>query len=177
NAIKFTPPGGAVRLSCYREGQFVVWDVVDNGRGIAPDVLPHIFERFRQGEGAPLRSTGGLGLGLSIARQLVDLHGGHIGAASDGPGRGSVFSVRLPAAESTAEEAPAASSVVMTERGLLDGATILVVDDDGDTRELLLVLLAEAGARAIAACSAEEARAILGGGHVDVMVCDVEMPH
>src|SRR4030095_2910357 len=67
NAVKFTPPGGLVRLSCYRENEFVVWEVADNGRGIAPDVLPHIFERFRQATG-PSRSMGGLGLGLSIAR-------------------------------------------------------------------------------------------------------------
>ncbi|HEX4340926.1 MAG TPA: hybrid sensor histidine kinase/response regulator [Polyangiaceae bacterium] len=180
NAIKFTPPGGNVRLSCFRDGDFVVWEVTDSGRGIAPEFLPHIFERFRQAEGTSLRSGSGLGLGLSIARQLAELHGGRVTAASEGAGRGATFTLRLPASEALVEDAVVPSAVTATggeaEMGL-SGATVLVIDDDGDTRELLAVLLTEAGARPIAVSSAEEARDLLRSLHVDVLVCDVEMPH
>ncbi len=177
NAIKFTPPGGTVRLSSFTENDFVVWEICDSGRGIAPEHLPHIFERFRQADGGG-RSTGGLGLGLSIARQLVELHGGHITALSDGLGRGAKFSVRLPSSAPSTEEAPVQSAIAATAaiKGLLPGATVLVVDDDRDTRELLQVLLAESGAKPIAASSAEEAREVLRYRSVDVIVCDVEMP-
>jgi hypothetical protein len=179
NAVKFTPPGGVVCLSCYREDDFVVWEVADNGRGIAPDVLPHVFERFRQGERGPSRSAGGLGLGLSIARQLVELHGGRIFAASEGLGKGATFSVRLPANESSSTEGEANTTMVIQTVAppkQLDGAAVLVVDDDADTRELLAVLLRDAGAKVFAAPSAEEARLVLKTRRVDVLVCDVEMP-
>jgi nitrogen-specific signal transduction histidine kinase/CheY-like chemotaxis protein len=180
NALKFTPPGGAVRLACFREGDFVVWEVTDNGRGIAPELLPHIFERFRQAEGTSSRSTTGLGLGLSIARKLVELHGGRISASSDGLGHGARFTVRLPATENSAvEEAPAASAITLSGdpgSALLDGATVLVIDDDDDTRELLVVLLTESGAKPIAVSSARAARDILKSVPVDVLVCDVGMP-
>ncbi|HVW30245.1 MAG TPA: hybrid sensor histidine kinase/response regulator [Polyangiaceae bacterium] len=178
NAIKFTPAGGSVRLSSFREDDFVVWQVSDNGRGIAPEQLPHIFERFRQVESGG-RSGSGLGLGLSIARQLVELHGGHLTAASEGLGRGATFSVRLPAVAPSSEEEAIQSAVTLTAAmsGLLAGATVLVIDDDPDTRDLLQLLLTDAGAKAVVVPSPSEAREVLRCRSVDVIVCDIEMPN
>jgi signal transduction histidine kinase len=96
NAIKFTPSGGHVRVSLARVGQAAVIAVADTGEGIDPDLLPFVFDRFTQGDGSVTRRHGGLGLGLSIVRHIVELHGGHVQAWSDGPGKGSTFSVALP---------------------------------------------------------------------------------
>src|SRR5688572_15663939 len=159
NAVKFTSSGGRVEVLMHPDGSDVRVDVRDTGNGIAPAFLPHVFERFRQADGSSKRTHGGLGLGLSIGRHLVELHGGRMKASSAGAGQGSAFSVylRLPEAEHRL-----AASVVPDRRTRsraleLDGMHVLVVDDEPDARELLRVMLANTGARITEAASAEEA--------------------
>ena len=103
NAVKFTPPGGRVRAFMRPTDEWVEATIRDTGRGISPEFLPHLFERFRQETASPDRAEGGLGLGMAITRALVELHGGSISATSDGPGKGSTFTVRLPALQSVTE--------------------------------------------------------------------------
>ncbi len=184
NAIKFTPPGGHVTLGAdRRENEIVVW-VSDDGVGIGADFLPHVFERFRQAESSEARSHGGLGLGLAIVRQLVELHGGTVAAKSDGHGRGATFSVHLPLhpaprSEITAipaenELAPASDSADVDAD--LSGTRILVVDDESDGREMLTRMLVGWGAEVRAAGSAEEAIAALSDEHPDLLISDIGMP-
>ncbi len=185
NATKFTPKGGAVRVVVRRVDSSVEILVRDNGLGIEPAFLPHVFERFRQADGSSTRAQGGLGLGLAICRSLVELHGGTIGADSEGPGKGATFTVRLPVTPLRTSLAPAASDAATgaaageTSSALprsLEGVRVLIVDDEPDTRELLLVLLQQCKATARAAGSAAEAMAMLRHEVPDVLVSDVGMP-
>ncbi|HET8733720.1 MAG TPA: hybrid sensor histidine kinase/response regulator, partial [Anaeromyxobacteraceae bacterium] len=160
NAVKFTPPGGRVDVSLSVEAERAVLTVEDTGVGIAPELMPHMFERFWQADASPARAHGGLGLGLSLTRELVGLHGGSIEASSAGPGRGATFRVSLPAAASSPEAAPPARAWPHGPR--LETAHVLVVDDEPDSRELLLQLLASWGARATGAASARDALAAIG---------------
>jgi signal transduction histidine kinase len=192
NAVKFSPPRSHVELTLQRcDGQLVL-AVRDNGIGIAPELLPHVFERFRQGEAGGTRRHGGLGLGLAIARRIVELHGGTIAAASDGPNRGATFTLTLPttAREELPEEAAPrliitgeASSrhtrpvpTIAATPARLDGLRVLFVDDEPDARELLTMVLADAGAEVRTASSAAEALQLLGDERFDVMVSDIGMP-
>ena len=177
NGIKFTPRGGRVELRLRRDGDAACIEVRDTGQGIAPDFLPHVFERFRQADSSTTRAHGGLGIGLAITRQLVELHGGTVHATSEGEGRGACFVVRLPltageAGERTASADPAALAAAMP----LQGAHLLVVDDDTDGRELLAQVLGEAGAAVDTASSAEEALALMRERRYDVLVSDIGMP-
>ena len=165
NAIKFTPPGGQVTLSAQQTESETLLYVSDTGVGIAADFLPHVFERFRQAESNEARSHGGLGLGLAIVRQLVELHGGKAEASSKGLGRGSTFIVRLPLRPpsvplpSMASVESAAMPILappMAEADL-SGTRILVVDDEADGREMLIRMLESRGAKVRGAASAEEA--------------------
>jgi PAS domain S-box-containing protein len=173
NAIKFTAAGGTITVRCERDGEDVVIVVEDTGEGIAPEFLPHVFERFRQADSSSSRHHGGLGLGLAIARRLVELHGGRITAHSPGVGRGSRFTVRLPMAE--AERACSTPSPT-GDVGALRGRRVLVVEDDADSREAIALALSLEGARVEAAGSADEALARLDRTQPDAVVSDLSMP-
>jgi CheY-like chemotaxis protein/anti-sigma regulatory factor (Ser/Thr protein kinase) len=142
NAIKFTPPDGRIWLRLRHAGDCVEVVVEDTGTGIAPDLLPRVFDLFSQGEQHIDRRAGGLGLGLAIVKTLVQLHGGSVSAHSDGPGRGSRFVVRLPWAEAPALAAAAVPALPAPQR---HGGRILVVDDNRDALEMLGALLRDAG--------------------------------
>lgn len=154
NAVKFTPKGGKVEVTLRRIDSQIEIVVADNGPGIAPDLLPQIFDRFRQGDSSTTRSHGGLGLGLAIAKQLVELHGGQINAYSAGLGKGSKFSVVLPVSTNSLSDAEQATAAELS-RGAndsaaapakLDGVRVLIVDDDNDSRNMLARLLRNHGA-------------------------------
>ena len=178
NAVKFTSSGGRVDVAMTTEGGEVRVDVTDTGNGIAPAFLPHVFERFRQGDGSSTRTHGGLGLGLSIGRHLVELHGGRMTAQSGGEGLGSTFSVFLPIRH--AEHRVQAPSVAVERRPRgrsldLDGTHVLIVDDEADARELLRVMLAGTGARTTEAETAAEALRIYSEDRPDIILADVAM--
>jgi signal transduction histidine kinase len=175
NAIKFTPRGGHVSLAARRVGESVVLDVEDDGEGIRPDLIPHLFEPFRQGDGSSTRRHGGVGLGLAIVRQLVEAHGGTVGARSDGEGMGSTFTVVLPAKSSRAS-APRVPVAAPASRPQLERMRLLIVDDDEDSRDLIACILGERGAHVQAAASAEEALRLLEANPPDVLVSDIGMP-
>jgi PAS domain S-box-containing protein len=172
NAIKFTPDGGRVRAQVTANDSEVVIAVKDTGKGIAPELLPQIFERVRQGSAT--RTHGGLGLGLAIVRQLVDLHGGRVSAHSDGLGRGATFVVRLPAAGVAPAAAMARESAAEFPR--LDGIRVLVVDDEPDARALLGTVLEQCGADVAAVSSAAAALEALQRDRYDVLLSDISMP-
>ena len=180
NAVKFTRRGGTVAVSCAAEGAFAVLTVRDDGEGIPRDQLERIFDRFAQAGRTNVRRHGGLGLGLAIARHIVERHGGTITADSEGEGRGAVFSVRLPRAPSSAaaERARAESARRLPERVRLGGARVLVVDDDADSRDTLCLLLQLQGATVRTASSVGEALQALDGdgGPFDVVLSDIGLP-
>ena len=181
NAVKFTEAGGAARIRLTRtKGYRIV--VTDTGQGIDPRFLPHVFDAFRQADGTTTREHGGLGLGLAIARQLVELHGGTIKARSDGIGRGSTFQVDLPSVIAR----PATGSEAMTpstgagsteiDRDLLRDVHVLVVDDEADARDLMEMVLSEYGAIVTTVGSAAAALAEVDRRVPDVLLSDVGMP-
>jgi signal transduction histidine kinase len=175
NAVRFTAAGGRVDLIGRDSGSGSVEIVVsDTGCGIAPEFLPHVFERFRQADSSTTRTHGGLGLGLAIVRDLVEAHGGTVRAESAGEGRGTTLTVRLPASDSSRTVAAAPARTGQTAR--LTGASILVVDDDPDARDVLRTILEDAGARVTTSASAQETRAIIGALNPDVLIADVGMP-
>ncbi|MBY0232241.1 MAG: response regulator [Gemmataceae bacterium] len=172
NAVKFTPRGGRVEAGIQRVGTWWELRVRDDGSGIDPDLLPHVFERFRQGDSSTTRQHGGLGLGLAIVRHLVELHGGTVSAESDGEGRGAAFRVLLP----VAAVAPAQAEAPPVPLGEIRGLRVLVVDDEADAREMVSFVLAGAGAEVRTCAGAEEALACLDGFAPDVLVSDIGMP-
>ncbi len=180
NAVKFTPPGGRVTIHLERGGGQVLLRVSDTGLGISPDFLPHVFDRFRQADSSPTRRHGGLGLGLAIARYLVELHGGHIVAESPGEGGGATFTVALPAADR--RPAPVErrdgrpSGGVRFDRASLADVRILVVEDEPDSRAVVQTTLEALGARVLVAASADEAERLLGTAEVDAILADIGMP-
>jgi len=184
NAIKFTGRGGLVEVRLEQEDSQVEIAVSDSGQGIAPEFLPHVFDRFRQADSSTTRRHGGLGLGLAIVRQLVELHGGRVRAESPGANLGSTFTVTLPALADPAEPPPtpsarpAAVAVAGRRDGLpsLDGVEVLVVDDEADARDLLTRILEHSGASVLLASSAAEALQILRSSRPDVLVSDIGMP-
>ncbi len=178
NAIKFTPKGGHVDVRVDRIGSSARITVGDDGDGIAPDILPYIFERFRQGDSSPKRAHGGLGLGLAITRHLVELHGGTVSAHSDGSGRGAIFTVKLPLAAVRPELAfpTMLASSLGVKRAALRDIHILLVEDADDSRELATLLLETKGARVRAAASAEEAFDLVRRERPDVIVADIGLP-
>ena len=177
NAIKFTPAGGSIRITVAREGGDVALSVADTGAGIPREFLPQVFDRFRQADQSSTRGHGGLGLGLSIVKHLVELHGGTVSASSDGPGLGACFVVRLPAAERALSDlAPLASALGPAAEVSLGGKTILVVDDDASTREVISAALESAGAEVCVAASAAEGWHVLHDRRPDVLVADLAMP-
>jgi two-component system CheB/CheR fusion protein len=188
NAVKFTPPGGHVRISVGRVGNQVHVTVRDTGRGIPEEFLPHVFERFRQAEGSSNRTQHGLGLGLTLVRELVELHGGTVRADSAGKDLGATFTVVLPIpalllppaeAEPAAPSRPPATPLVQAgpPRGkILEGTRVLVVDDEADARDAVVGLLARHGALVRPAASVAEAMAALERELPDVLISDLGMP-
>ena len=174
NAIKFTTPDGRVAVRIRREGAEVVVEVADDGIGIRADFLPHVFDRFRQGDGSNTRRAGGLGIGLAIARQLVELQGGTIAAASAGEGQGATFTVRVPARDDALRIHAAA--VPPTTVASLAGICVLVVDDEADIRQLLRHVIEEAGGLPLVADGAAAALDVVRARRPDVVLCDIQMP-
>jgi PAS domain S-box-containing protein len=177
NAVKFTPAGGAVRVALAQSADQLQISVTDNGRGIEPELLPHVFERFRQGANGPARQQQGLGLGLSIVRHLVELHGGTVEAHSAGVEQGAAFVVRLPVPALAPDgEADASVRRAWPPAPRLDGARVLVVDDEPDAREMLEHTLAALGAEVVACGSVREALDACRAQPPHVVVSDISMP-
>ncbi len=178
NAVKFTPADGLVQVDLQRDGSQIQLRVIDNGQGIKADFLPHLFERFRQQDGTSTRRHGGLGLGLSIVKQLVDFHGGTVTAASEGEDKGSTFTVRLPfRAAETAASGPSFRTGPSAEQLNLSGLRVLVVDDEPDARAIVSRLLEESFADVITADSADAAMTALRQQRPHILVSDISMPH
>jgi len=175
NAIRFTPRGGRVDVRCAEEDAQAVVVVRDTGAGIAPEFLPELFLRFTQADASSRRRHGGLGLGLAIARHIVDLHGGTIAAESAGPGQGATFTVRLPLAAGVREPA-AARAVEEDGAPQLDGASVLLVEDDADSRDALAVALQRRGAHVRSAGSVREAIEACRAEPPELIVSDLGMP-
>jgi PAS domain S-box-containing protein len=184
NAVKFTPRGGLVQLRLSRVNSHVEIAVSDTGQGISSEFLPHVFDRFRQGDQRITRQHGGLGLGLSIVRHLVEQHGGTVKADSEGEGRGSTFTVTLPVApvymktDEGERVHPAARETLPAYEcpDRLDGLKILIVDDERDTLEMLRIGLSHCGAVVTIAGSAEDALEALSSSAPDVLISDIGMP-
>jgi signal transduction histidine kinase/CheY-like chemotaxis protein len=180
NAVKFTPAGGRVSLRLDRIGDEVRIRLSDSGIGIPPGFLPYVFDRFRQAESPGARRFGGLGLGLAIVRQIVHMHGGRVEAASAGEGLGAQFTVTLGLG-SESLEVPSVRSLAgaRTSDGSsspLRGLSMLIIEDDPDSREMLSVLLENAGAVPVAAATVTEALRLLGDLEIDVVLSDIGMP-
>ncbi|HEY9878657.1 MAG TPA: ATP-binding protein [Leptolyngbyaceae cyanobacterium] len=185
NAVKFTPKYGRVQVCLQRINSHVEIVVVDTGQGISAEFLPYVFDRFRQADSSITRSFSGLGLGLAIVRQLVELHGGTVHASSPGEGQGAAFTVKLPliAVGPTVLEPERVHPAVGNGPSFdcshrLDELRILIVDDDADVRDLLAYTLEICGAKVIAAASANEAMAALATAppKVDILISDIGMP-
>jgi CheY-like chemotaxis protein/anti-sigma regulatory factor (Ser/Thr protein kinase) len=187
NAIKFTPEGGRVELRMKRAGQRVHLIVSDTGRGIEPDFLPAVFDRFSQSDMSRTRRHGGLGLGLALAKQLVEMHGGTIEAASAGAGMGATFTVTLPlGAPPVASYLPPSppgaeigarpGAMPLKDLPRLDGVRVLVVDDQEEVRLMVAQSLGEWGAAVTEAASGREALALIEREPFDALVCDIAMP-
>jgi signal transduction histidine kinase/CheY-like chemotaxis protein len=180
NALKFTPAGGSVRVQLRRAGDWIELIVSDTGQGIAAEFLPWVFEAFRQADASTTRVHGGLGLGLSIVKHLVEAHRGTVRAESAGPGRGAAFTVSFPVDPAYAE-IPAAALTPRHDRIALDppsleGISVLVVDDDLESRQVIAAYLAGQHAQVHTAASAGEAYAILESERLDVVLADIAMP-
>ncbi|HET9206119.1 MAG TPA: ATP-binding protein, partial [Burkholderiaceae bacterium] len=179
NAIKFTPTGGRVDAVLQRVNSELQLTVSDSGIGIATAFLPHVFDRFRQADASTTRTHGGLGLGLSIVKQLVELHGGSVRAHSEGVGHGASFTVSMPLSALKArlgDAHPGTANLTPEVDVSLDGMQVLVVDDERDTRELLSHLLADHQVQVHTATSAHEALALLRRLKPDALISDIGMP-
>lgn len=174
NAVKFTPAGGRIEISLGNEGDNAVLVVADTGQGIDPSFLPHVFEMFRQADGSNIRRHGGLGIGLALVRQLVQLHGGTIGAESDGPNKGARFTVRLPLLRETATPVLVSSGTL--ELNVLSQTNFLILDDSEDTIRMLQELLETGGANVMTASNGAEALRLAQENEFDVILSDISMP-
>jgi PAS domain S-box-containing protein len=180
NAVKFTPKGGRIHVTLRRVGSSAELVVRDTGKGIEPSFLPFVFERFRQEDSSTTRAHGGLGLGLSIVRYLVELHGGTVEVFSEGEGQGATFTVRLPI--SPLRTTRAAPREVTEGPGFdcppgLEGTRVLLVEDEPDVRELMVAVLERCGVKVTATASAEEGLRALQREKPDVLISDIGMPH
>jgi PAS domain S-box-containing protein len=183
NAIKFTPKEGRVQVVLARVNSHVEISVSDSGAGIAPDFLPHVFERFQQGDASTTRRHGGLGIGLSIVKQLVELHGGSVHVHSPGENQGTTFTLHFPlavvsVAQRDAERVHprASNAVAQMQMADLAGVRVLVVDDEPDARELIRHILSDCGAKVVTAAGAEPGLACLETDSFDVIISDIGMP-
>jgi signal transduction histidine kinase/CheY-like chemotaxis protein len=182
NAIKFTPEGGNVRVNLERIASHIKLSVSDTGKGIAPEFLPHVFDRFRQADSTTTRNYGGLGLGLAIVRHLVELHGGTVDVESLGEGLGATFSATFPllaiSNEAQANEVAAFSRdrKAHASQLKLEGLKVLVVDDEPDTRKVISAVIQKSGAEVMTCASAHEALAALVDWKPDILMSDIGMP-
>lgn len=184
NAVKFTPEGGHIHIGTRRAGAAFEIEVRDSGIGIDPSLLPTIFDRFRQADASSTRRQGGLGLGLTLARQLVELHGGRLHARSEGRGRGAAFVIELPSSRLVGVErnapSPAPASPAHPQRHLLAGKQAVIVEDDPDGREILQFILREHGVQVCAFDRSLSAYSYLSEqapqGRPDVLISDIAMP-
>ena len=178
NAVKFTPAGGRIDVRLERAANLARITVADTGEGIARDFLPFVFERFRQADGSASRVHGGLGLGLAIVRHLVELHGGTVRALSAGRGQGATFTVEIPLLDAHAAAAmpDATTDDKRTIERRLDGVRVLIVDDEPDSREMMMVMLERAGATVVTTDSASEALAMIDAVAPHVLVSDIGLP-
>jgi CheY-like chemotaxis protein/two-component sensor histidine kinase len=180
NAIKFTPRGGHVVVTLRHVGSDAELAVSDSGAGIRPEFLPHVFDRFQQADHSITRRFGGLGLGLSIVKHLVELHGGAVQAASGGEGKGATFTITLPSSDVTAiPSRPSSADAALNHSSStvsLDAITVLVVEDEPDTREFLKRLLETYGAKVVVAGSAAEALSVFPSARPDILVSDIGLP-
>ncbi len=184
NAIKFTPKGGRVQVALARINSHVEISVSDSGAGIPPDLLPHVFDRFRQGDASTTKRHGGLGLGLSIVKQLVELHGGTVSASSPGAGQGATFTIELPVQIARDREmldqvqhAASIEHAAEIAQVSLEGIRVLVVDDEPDSRELARRLLSKNHATVDVAEGVDEAMLLFQANPPDVVLSDIGMPH
>lgn len=185
NAIKFTEPGGAVSVALRRDDEQVRISVSDTGIGISPAFLPHVFDRFRQADTSTTRQHGGLGLGLSIARQLVELNGGVLSVDSPGEGKGATFTILMPVQPPLPDWSVAVDAAPESLSGApepswrpvgLNGATILVLDDEPDSLEVVRVILSDMGANIVTAKTPQEALQLLETSRPDLLISDLAMP-
>ena len=179
NASKFTPKGGRIDIRLERIDSHVEFTVTDTGQGVVPELLPYLFERFRQGEVSSKRVNGGLGLGLAIVKHIVEMHGGIVAASSAGPGQGAKFTVRLPSVASFDEPAhpPSATDAAQTgEFARLEGVRVLIVDDDVDTCSVMSRILTETGAIVRTANHVEAGLVEIEQFDPQVLVSDIGMP-
>jgi PAS domain S-box-containing protein len=176
NAVKFTDRGGRVTVAVTSEGGVVRLTVDDTGHGIAPEFVPQVFDRFKQADASSSRRHGGLGLGLALVRELVELHGGSVSAKSPGVGHGSTFTVTLPV-RSAEPQSRSAATTPLDIPSTLTGIHILIVEDDPDAREIIVRSVTDVGASVTAVASAAEALEVLReGSETDVVVTDIGMP-
>ncbi|HSY48878.1 MAG TPA: PAS domain S-box protein [Thermoanaerobaculia bacterium] len=184
NAVKFTPVGGQIEVRLFSRDSNVVVEVQDSGLGIRPEFLPYAFDRFAQQEGGTKRHHGGMGIGLSIAKQLVELHGGTISVASEGEGLGSTFTVTIPVQATMPERRPVPiDSRRRAERSSsragvpsVAGLRVLIIDDEQDSRRTIAAILEQYGAVVTTASSADEGLALSTRESFDVLLCDIAMP-
>jgi signal transduction histidine kinase/CheY-like chemotaxis protein len=183
NAIKFTPKGGSVRLVMERVNSHIEVSVIDSGQGMSADLIGHVFERFRQSVSPATQQTGGLGLGLSIVKSIVEMHGGSVTAHSEGEGRGSQFIISLPVviAHSDDETKSHPQAVFSTdgsqpERIDLRGVKVLLVDDDADARDVMVRVISGCAAEVTAVASASEALKAIALLRPDVLISDIGLP-
>jgi CheY-like chemotaxis protein len=183
NAVKFTPDGGRAEVRLQRVNSHVELAVSDTGVGIRPDFLPHVFERFRQAEAGTTRKMGGLGLGLSIVRHIVEMHGGTVQASSEGEGKGATFHVRLPLMivhpaplEGSGEHPRTPATTLLAGLEYLRGIRVLAIDDEADALALLRLVLEIAGAEVETCSSGTAALEQLKTFKPDVLVVDLGMP-
>ena len=181
NAVKFTPHKGRIEVAVERLAAQWQIRVIDNGQGMSGDFLPHVFDRFRQADSSTTRAQGGLGIGLTIVRHIVELHGGTVQAASEGAGRGSTFTVSLPVPALEGGREPASTRDPLPGAGAaahadLAGLRVIIVDDEADARDLLSRSLTRLGVEVLAVGSAASAFEALGRFQPHVLVCDIAMP-
>jgi nitrogen-specific signal transduction histidine kinase len=175
NAIKFTPKGGQVTVELRQLEQAAQMRVTDTGKGIQPQFLPHVFEYFRQEDGSTTRNFGGLGLGLAIVRQIVEMHGGTVWAESEGEHRGASFTVQLPLSTQARPSEPERPRDSVTLEAPLSNLQILLVDDETDTREFQAMVLEQSGATVTAVASGLEALQALDRFRPDLLISDIGM--
>jgi PAS domain S-box-containing protein len=176
NAVKFTPAGGSIEIGLKSENDNAVFVVTDTGQGIDESFLPHVFEMFRQADGSNRRRHGGLGIGLALVHQLVQLHGGKISAESDGPNKGARFTVRLPLLRETARLGTVVASSNPLELNVFVQTNFLIVDDSEDTIAMLQELLRVAGANVMSATNGADALRLAAENEFDVILSDISMP-
>ncbi|HEU4834243.1 MAG TPA: ATP-binding protein [Pyrinomonadaceae bacterium] len=177
NAVKFTPAGGRIEIALRNENDSAVFAVTDTGQGIDASFLPHVFEMFRQADGSNRRRHGGMGIGLALVHQLVQLHGGQISAESDGPNKGARFTVRLPLLRETARmRAPVTTATGAVELNVFAQTNFLIVDDSEDTIAMLQELLKVAGANVLTATNGADALRLAAENEFDVILSDISMP-